>query len=99
MSHEIGIGDMRKVSSVTSSEAAAPVTPKKLDPADQGKGPAIADADQTTLSSIGGLVSQALEQSDVRTEKVASLQQAISAGKYNISSSDVADKLLQSLLD
>jgi negative regulator of flagellin synthesis FlgM len=55
-------------------------------------------ADQTSLSSTAGLVAQALEGSDTRSAKVASLQQAISAGNYNVSSSDVADKIIQSLL-
>jgi negative regulator of flagellin synthesis FlgM len=54
--------------------------------------------DQTSLSSTAGLVAQALEGSDTRSAKVASLQQAISAGNYNVSSSDVADKIIQSLL-
>jgi negative regulator of flagellin synthesis FlgM len=43
-------------------------------------------------------VGQALSGSDVRMEKVAALQQAIEAGTYNVSSSDVADKLISSLL-
>jgi negative regulator of flagellin synthesis FlgM len=55
--------------------------------------------DQTDLSSAGGLVAQALESSDVRTTKITALQQAISAGDYSVSSSDVADKIIQSLLD
>jgi negative regulator of flagellin synthesis FlgM len=55
-------------------------------------------SDQTNLSSTAGLVAQALEGSDTRSAKVASLQQAISAGNYNVSSSDVADKIIQSLL-
>jgi negative regulator of flagellin synthesis FlgM len=55
--------------------------------------------DQTNLSSTGGLVAQALEGSDTRSAKVASLQQAISAGSYNVSSLDIADKIIQSLVD
>ena len=55
--------------------------------------------DQTNLSSTGGLVAQALEGSDTRSAKVASLQQAISAGRYNVSSLDIADKIIQSLVD
>jgi len=54
-------------------------------------------ADQTTLSATAGLVAQALESSDTQSEKVASLQQAIAAGSYSVSSSDVADKIIQSL--
>jgi negative regulator of flagellin synthesis FlgM len=55
--------------------------------------------DQTNLSSTGGLVAQALEGSDTRSAKVASLQQAIASGTYSVSSSDVADKIIRSLLE
>jgi negative regulator of flagellin synthesis FlgM len=51
-------------------------------------------ADQTNLSSAA----QALDGPDVRSAKVAALQQAIAAGSYSVSSSDVADKIIQSLL-
>jgi negative regulator of flagellin synthesis FlgM len=56
-------------------------------------------ADQTNLSSTGGLVAQALEGTDTRSAKVASLQQAISAGSYNVSSLDIADKIIRALVD
>jgi flagellar biosynthesis anti-sigma factor FlgM len=39
-----------------------------------------------------------MEGPDIRSEKVASLQQAIAAGNYSVSSSDVADKIIESLL-
>jgi flagellar biosynthesis anti-sigma factor FlgM len=55
--------------------------------------------DETRLSSTAGLVAQTLEGSDVRADKVAALQQAIASGQYNISSPDVAEKMIQSLLD
>lgn len=54
--------------------------------------------DETAVSSTGGLVLQALEASDTRTAKVLSLQEAIAVGSYTVSSSDVADKIVQSLL-
>ena len=59
----------------------------------------VEQVDQTSLSSTGGLVARAMEGPDTRSAKVASLQQAISAGNYSVSSSDVADKIIQSLLD
>ncbi len=44
-------------------------------------------------------MSQALEISDVRSAKVAALQQAIASGSYKVSSSDVAEKMIDSLLE
>ena len=95
MSYEIGIGDLHQtISPMAPSETTAPIQTKELT---DGSKPGIANVDQTDLSFIGGLVAQALGNSDTRTEKVASLQQTISAGQYNVSSSDVADRILQSL--
>jgi negative regulator of flagellin synthesis FlgM len=54
--------------------------------------------DQATISSTSGALSAALNASDVRTEKVASLQTAIGGGTYNVPSSAVADKLVSSML-
>ena len=54
--------------------------------------------DQTSLSSTASVLATALSGSDVRLDKVAALQQAISSGTYNVSASDVADKMIQSLL-
>jgi negative regulator of flagellin synthesis FlgM len=58
----------------------------------------VVHADQANLSSTGGLVAQALEGSDARAGKVAALQETIAAGSYSVSSSDVANKIIQSLL-
>lgn len=54
--------------------------------------------DQASLSPDSTLVAKAMEGSDVRSEKVSALQAAIASGTYNVSSSDVADKLMQSML-
>lgn len=57
------------------------------------------DSDQTVkVSTTAGALAQITGQSDVRTEKVAQLQAAIASGTYNVSSSDVADKLIDSML-
>ncbi len=66
---------------------------------DQGaaKG-SIAEGDRTSLSTSSTHLVAALTTSDVRADKVASLQQAIASGSYNVSSSAIADKLLTSLL-
>ncbi|MHB1699685.1 MAG: flagellar biosynthesis anti-sigma factor FlgM [Acidobacteriaceae bacterium] len=54
--------------------------------------------DQASLSSTGGLAAQASQTPDVRMERIAPLQQAIAAGTYNVSSADVAEKMMGSLL-
>ncbi len=54
--------------------------------------------DQASVSSTGGLVAQALNTSDVRSDKVAALQSAIASGSYQVSSADVASKIVDSLL-
>ena len=55
-------------------------------------------SDQATISSASGVLSSALNDSDVRTAKVAALQASINAGTYNIPASSVADKMLSSIL-
>ena len=88
-----------------------PITPSEAKPAlqanvpDHGtsqgveQAPNLERTDQTNLSSTGALVAQALEGSDTRSAKVAALQQAVAAGTYSVPSSDVADKIIQSLLE
>ena len=51
------------------------------------------------LSSTAGALAQIGSDSDVRLDKVAQLKAAIDSGSYKISSTDVADKLMQSMLD
>ena len=102
MSYGNGIGSLQRTDSGSQVDVSESVQPKRHDKAVQADVSSAADvghAVQANLSSTGGLVAQALGSSDVQSQKVASLQQAIAAGQYKISSSDVADKLLQSLLD
>ncbi len=54
--------------------------------------------DTSSVSSTGGLVAAALTTPDVRLDKVAQLQTAIANGSYSVSSSDVASKIVDSLL-
>jgi negative regulator of flagellin synthesis FlgM len=79
----------------TAADPSTTLTPNKAADANGLHG----GSDQTSLSSASTSLAQALTTSDVRTDKVASLQQAIASGSYHISSSDVADKMLQSLLE
>ena len=54
--------------------------------------------DQSALSLTASALSSASADSDVRMDKVQQLQAAIANGTYNVSSSAVADKLIQSML-
>lgn len=60
---------------------------------------ASAGLDETHLSSTANIVAQALSGSDVRTDKVADLQQSIASDTYSVPASDVADKVLSALLN
>jgi negative regulator of flagellin synthesis FlgM len=59
----------------------------------------VPDSDQTHLSGAASLAIHAASLSDVRSEKVASVQAAIADGSYNVSSADVAHSLISHMLD
>jgi negative regulator of flagellin synthesis FlgM len=95
MSYASGIGSLQQaINSISSAETKPAATAITTD-----GDASVEHTDEANLSSAGGIVAQALEGSDVRTAKVAALQQAIADGNYNVSSSDVAEKMIQSLLD
>ena len=102
MSFTSGINNLQQpITSIASSDvkvASKVDLPDSSFKATEGLKASVAQVDQALLSSTGGLVAQALEGTDARSAKVASLQQAIVAGNYHVSSSDVADKIIQSLL-
>lgn len=54
--------------------------------------------DRANWSTTAGMMAQALSGSDVRADSVAPLQQAIAAGTYSVSSSDVAGRLIDALM-
>jgi negative regulator of flagellin synthesis FlgM len=56
-------------------------------------------SDQATVSSAGSEVAQTMGDSDVRMDKVAIIQAALAAGSYDVSSSAVASKVVDSMLD
>jgi len=58
----------------------------------------VASTDQAHLSSAASLASHAASLSDVRSEKVASVQTAIASGTYSVSSTDVAHSLMNNML-
>jgi negative regulator of flagellin synthesis FlgM len=55
-------------------------------------------ADQTTLSPAASMAAASAQDSGVRMEKVASIQQAIAAGTYNIPASAVAGKMMDHMM-
>jgi len=55
--------------------------------------------DQATLSSAGSEVSLTAADSGVRMDKVAAVQAAVAAGTYDVPSSAVASKVVDSMLD
>ena len=96
MSYTSGINGLQQT--INSRPVTHVSAPDNVSTASEGSIANVAQVDQATLSSTGGLVAQALEGSDTRSAKVASLQQTIAAGNYNVSAADVADKIIQSLL-
>jgi negative regulator of flagellin synthesis FlgM len=103
MSYANGVGNTQQTISPVSTSAATP-TRQATAPSGEVNESAVSSAnvqhaDQTTLSATAGLVANALGGADTRSEKVASLQQAIAAGTYNVPSSAVAGKIIQSLLE
>jgi flagellar biosynthesis anti-sigma factor FlgM len=56
-------------------------------------------SDQATLSSVGSEVSQTAGDSDVRLDKVVTVQASLAAGTYDVPSSSVASKVVDSMLD
>jgi negative regulator of flagellin synthesis FlgM len=97
MSFVGGIGSLQQgINAVTPAEAKPAQSTGTGNPTNETT--VSTQTDQTNLSSASSLVTQALEGSDVRLDKVASLQQAIATGTYNVSSSDVADSIIDSLL-
>ena len=55
-------------------------------------------SDLATFSSAGSEVSQTADDTEVRMDKVAAIQAALAAGTYNVSASDVASKVVDSML-
>jgi flagellar biosynthesis anti-sigma factor FlgM len=99
MSYTNGIGSLQQALSSIASTSTKPAT-DAVSGTDRGTVTRTsAPEDQANLSSTGGVMAQALEGSDVRLSKVTALQQAIASGNYKVSSADVAEKMVDSLLE
>lgn len=55
------------------------------------------ERDSSDLSPAAHVVAQAMQMPDVRQDRVASLQQQIASGDYQIAPQDVADAMLRNL--
>ncbi|MGC2162435.1 MAG: flagellar biosynthesis anti-sigma factor FlgM [Silvibacterium sp.] len=58
----------------------------------------VTNSDQAHLSGAASLASHAASLSDVRSEKVASIQAAIAGGSYSVSSTNVAQSMMGHML-
>ena len=57
------------------------------------------DSDKAQLSVLATGVSQSTATSDVRLDKIASIQSALQSGTYQVSSAEVAQKIIDSMLE
>ena len=57
-----------------------------------------AGTDQATLSSAASMAAASAPDADVRTEKVAAIQQALAAGTYSVPATEVAGKMIDHML-
>jgi len=101
MSFGNGIGDLKQALStaVGVSGAKAATRPESTSQANQSTSDSGTKVDQASLSTTSGILAQSLEGSDVRTDKVEALRQAIADGSYQVPSSEVAGKMIQSLME
>jgi negative regulator of flagellin synthesis FlgM len=100
MSYASGIGSLQQaINSIAPSEAKPAIQASASGEINEEPLANVELIDHTNLSSAGGLVAQALATPDTRSAKIAPLQQTVAAGSYSVASSDVADKIIQSLLD
>ena len=79
------------------SQASRSATPQTAEASSGASRPAVlADGDTASISAAA--VAAASGVSDVRMEKVAAIQEALASGTYAVSAGDVADKLIDRLL-
>jgi len=101
MSYTIGIEIQQATNAVTPSETQSTEAVNTFPPITnsyEALSATLPHTDEAALSSTAGLIYKSLGASDARTAKVSSLQDSIAPGSYAVSSSDVADKMIQSLL-
>lgn len=77
--------------------ATAPVHTPPVKSGAAGGAPVLA-GDRATLSSAGTEVAQTASESEVRMDKVTSIQAALAAGTYSVPASAVAGKVVDAML-
>ena len=77
-----------------SQSPAATTQPKST----SGGGSSALTSDRATFSDAGSEVAQTASDSDVRMDKVASIQAALASGTYNVPASAVASKMVDVML-
>jgi negative regulator of flagellin synthesis FlgM len=92
-----GIGSLQNLPGSLAVGGSTTAVPNKAVNGRTGSVPA-QKTDQASLSAAGAFASRTSGESEVRLAKVAGLQQAIANGTYHVSSSDVAGKIIDSLL-
>ena len=97
MSFTNGIGNLQQTVGTAATDAAKPAggAAKAKSAAEVVSG----QGDHAELSATGSLISKGLDGSDVRMDKVQALQQAIASGSYQVSSAEVANKLIDSMME
>lgn len=86
---------IENLSQIFPAQASPPATAAKSSSPPQSEG---LGADKAELSTVATQVAQSAATSDVRLDKVASIQSALQAGTYNVSAADVAQKIITSML-
>ena len=87
---------IENLSRALSSQPAATETPARSEVASQ---PAGLGGDQARLSTVATQVAQSASASDVRLDKVSAVQSALQTGTYQVPASDVAQKIVNSMLE
>jgi negative regulator of flagellin synthesis FlgM len=98
MSYSNDIGNLQQTLSSIASTSTKPAQDVASSATNSTSTQTSVKEDQANLSTTGGLMAEALKGSDARSARVSMLQQAIASGSYGVSSSDVAEKMIDSLL-
>jgi flagellar biosynthesis anti-sigma factor FlgM len=100
MAHTNGIGSQPLLNNLidrterTAATAQSSNNPKSVTVRSVGS-----QGDAARLSGAGSVLAAGSASGDVRSDKVAALKTAINAGTYSVPTADVADKLIQTMVE